>query len=409
MTSTGHRTDRDHPITAAVSGIDAEIDAVEHAPAWSLSDEETRRNLVALTRLAARVAALELKVAAHADRNRVGDASGATSAAVWWANQTRMTQREAARKMRLARALETHDPVGDALAAGEVLADQAAMITDAVEALPDTVQPGVRTQARDHLLDAARHFDARALRIQGRRILDVIAPEVGEAEEAKQLAREERQAEAKARLTMHDDGHGMTYGRFGLPTWVADMLRKQLHALAAPKAGGRGFDPHGMGLAFAEYIRRYPTDQLPQAGGVSAAVVVTMTLETLLGGLKAAQLDTGTMISPGLARKLACEAGVIPVVLGGRSQPLDVGRKRRFHTKAQRIAMAVRDRGCVAEGCERPGSWCHAHHLTPWAQGGGTSVKDGVLLCPRHHTLAHHQDYELTHHPEGQISFTRRE
>jgi hypothetical protein len=409
MTSTGHRTDRGHPITAAVSEIAAALTEVEHAPAWSLSDEETRRNLVALTRLSARVAALELKVAAHADRNRVGDSSGATSAAVWWANQTRMTQREAARKMRLARALETHDPVGDALAAGEVLADQAQVVVEAVEALPDTIQPGVRTQAREHLLDAARHFDARALRVQGRRILDVVAPEVGEAEEARQLAREERQAEAKARLAMHDDGHGQTYGRFSLPTWVADMFRKQLHALAAPKAGGHGFDPHGMGLAFAEYIRRYPTDQLPQAGGVSAAVVVTMTLETLLGGLKAAQLDTGTRISPGLARKLACEAGVIPVVLGGKSQPLDVGRKRRFHTKAQRIAMAVRDQGCVAEGCERPGSWCHAHHLIPWSEGGGTSVKDGVLLCPRHHTLAHHQDYDLTHHPEGQISFTKRE
>jgi hypothetical protein len=409
MTSTGHRTDRDHPILAALSAIDAEIDSVEHAAAWSLSDEETRQALVRATRLAARVAALELKVAAHADRNQVGDASGATSAAVWWANQTRMTQREAARKMRLAKALETHDPVGDALAAGDVLADQAQVITDAVDALPDTIQPGVRTQARDHLLDAARHFDARALRIQGRRILEVVAPEVGEAEEAKQFAREERQAEAKARLTMHDDGHGQTYGRFRLATWVADMFRKQLHALAAPKAGGQGFDPHGMGLAFAEYIRRYSTDQLPQAGGVSAAVLVTMTLETLLGGLKAAQLDTGTMISPGLARKLACEAGVIPVVLGGRSQPLDVGRKRRFHTQAQRIAMAVRDKGCVAEGCERPGSWCHAHHLIPWSAGGGTSVKDGVLLCPRHHTLAHHQDYDLTHHPEGMISFNRRQ
>jgi hypothetical protein len=409
MTSTGHRTDRDHPITAAVSEIEAALTEVEHAPAWSLSDDETRRNLVALTRLSARVAALELKVAAHADRNQVGESSGATSAAVWWANRTRMTQREAARKMRLAKALETHDPVGDALAAGDVLADQAQVITDAVDALPDTIQPGVRTQARDHLLDAARHFDARALRIQGRRILDVVAPEVGEAEEGRQLAREERQAEAKARLTMHDDGHGQTHGRFTIGNAEADMLRKALEAIASPKAGGEGLNPHGLGLAFADYIRRYPTDQLPTAGGVSAAVVVTMTLETLLGGLKAAQLDTGTMISPGLARKLACEAGVIPVVLGGKSQPLDVGRKRRFHTKAQRIAMAVRDKGCAAEGCERPGSWCHAHHLTPWSQGGGTSVEDGVLLCPRHHTFAHHQDYELTHHESGKIGFTRRQ
>ena len=409
MTSTGHRADRDHPILAALSAIDAEIDSVEHAPAWSLSDDETRQAMVRATRLAARVAALELKVAAHADRNQVGASSGATSAGVWWANHTRMTQREAARKMKLAQALETHDPVGDALAAGDVLVDQAQVITEAIDALPDTVQPEVRSQARDHLLDAARHFDAKALRIQGRRILDVVAPEVGETEEAKRLEAEEKKAEQASRLTMHDDGHGQTHGRFTLPTWIADMLRKQLRAIAAPKACGYGFDPHGMGLAFADYVRRYPADQLPTAGGVSAAVVVTMTLETLLGGLKAAQLDTGTMISPGLARKLACEAGVIPVVLGGKSQPLDVGRKRRFHTKAQRIAMAVRDRGCVALGCERPTSACDAHHLIPWAKGGETSVEKGVLLCRRHHTLAHHPDYDLTHHPDGKISFNKRE
>jgi hypothetical protein len=225
----------------------------------------------------------------------------------------------------------------------------------------------------------------------------------------KQLAKEEREAEAKARFSMHGDGHGQTHGRFTLPDHIADILEKALRALASPKAGGEGLSPHGMGLAFMDYIRRYPADQLPTAGGVSAAVVVTMTLETLLGGLKAAQLDTGTMISPGLARKLACEAGVIPVVLGGHSQPLDVGRRRRFHTKAQRIAMAVRDKGCVAMGCERPTAACDAHHLIQWANGGDTSVEGGVLLCRRHHTLAHHQDYELTHHPDGKISFHKRE
>jgi hypothetical protein len=407
MTSTGHRTDRDHPISAAVSAIEDVLADVEHAPAWSLSDEETRRNLVALTRLGARVAALELRVAAHADRNHIGDASGATSASVWWANHTRMTQAEAARKIKLAKALERHDPVVDALAAGDVLADQAHVITDAVDALPDTIQTEVRTQARDHLLRAASDFDAKALRIQGRRILDVVAPEIGEEEEARQLAKEEKRAEEKARLTMQDDGHGTTYGRFRIGNAEADMLRKALQAIA--KAQGHGLDPHGMGLAFADYIRRYPADQLPTAGGVNATVVVTMTLETLLGGLKAAQLDTGTPISPGLARKLACDAGVIPVVLGGRSQPLDVGRRRRFHTKAQRIAMAVRDQGCVAKGCERPTAACDAHHLIPWANGGDTSVEAGVLLCRRHHTLAHHPDYDLTHHPDGKISFTRRE
>ncbi|GEP35133.1 HNH endonuclease [Nocardioides szechwanensis] len=408
MSISANHTPR-HPVASFVARMHDELDDITGRPMWSMDDDETRHTLVQATRLLARLSALELKVAAHADRNRVGEASGATSVGVRWANQTRMTQAEAHRKVKLAKALEAHGPVGEALARGDVLVDQARVITDAVAALPDTIQPEVRSQARDYLLGAAAHYDARALRIQGRRILDVVAPEVGEAEEAKQLAKEERDAEAKARLSMQDDGHGQTHGRFTLPDHIAGMFRKALHALASPKAGGEGLSPHGMGLAFAEYIRRYPTDNLPAAGGVSATVVVTMTLETLMGGLKAAQLDTGTMISPGLARRLACEAGIIPVVLGGRSEVLDVGRRRRFHTKAQRIAMAVRDKGCAAMGCERPTSACHAHHLTPWSQGGGTSVKDGVLLCPRHHTLAHHDDYELTHHPGGKISFNRRE
>ncbi|GEP34460.1 HNH endonuclease [Nocardioides szechwanensis] len=407
MTSTGHRTDRDHPILAALSAIEVELDAIEHAPAWFLSDADARQALLRTTRVAVRVAAAELKLAAHADRNDLGAESGATSAAVWWAIETRMTQREAARKMKLAKALEQQDQVSEALAAGDVLVDQAQAVTESVDRLPDTVLPEVRTQARDYLLEAAKHYDSKALRLQGRRILDVVAPEVGEAEEAKQLEAEERKAEQAARLTMHDDGHGQTHGRFTLGTAEADMLRKALHAIANAK--GHGLDPHGMGVAFGEYVRGYPADKLPTAGGVNATVVVTMTLETLLGGLKAAQLDTGTMISPGLARKLACGAGVIPVVLGGKSEVLDVGRKRRFHTKAQRIAMAVRDKGCVAMGCERPGSWCHAHHLIPWSQGGSTSVENGALLCPRHHALAHHHDYAVTHHPEGRISFTRRE
>jgi hypothetical protein len=150
--------DRDHPILAAVCMIGAELDAAEHAPAWSLSDDDTRRALVELTRLEARVAAMQLKVAAHADRNRVGDASGATSAGVWWANHTRMTQRDSARKIKLAKALERHDAVGDALAAGDILLDQASAITHAVDVL-----------RRQDLLHQARVSGGSSTRLDGAR------------------------------------------------------------------------------------------------------------------------------------------------------------------------------------------------------------------------------------------------
>ena len=96
-----------------------------------------------------------------------------------------------------------------------------------------------------------------------------------------------------------------------------------------------------MGRAFTELIHRYPVKTLPKAGGVNATVVVTMTLDALLGGLQAARLDTGESISAGQARRLACEAGIIPAVLGGKSQVLDLGRTRRFHTGAQRIAKTL--------------------------------------------------------------------
>uniref|UniRef100_UPI003783B634 HNH endonuclease signature motif containing protein n=1 Tax=Nocardioides sp. TaxID=35761 RepID=UPI003783B634 len=137
-------------------------------------------------------------------------------------------------------------------------------------------------------------------------------------------------------------------------------------------------------------------------------VVVLIELDVLLGRLeKAGVLDTGEKISPALARRLACEAGIIPVVLGGDSQPLDVGRRRRLYSKAQRVAMFVRDRGCRAEGCDRT-TGLHAHHKTRWADGGNTDLAAGVSLCPWHHARAHDTHYQTTYQPNGDVTFHRR-
>jgi hypothetical protein len=142
---------------------------------------------------------------------------------------------------------------------------------------------------------------------------------------------------------------------------------------------------------------------------VAATVVVTMELDTLLGGLKAASLDTGGRINAGEARRLACGAGIIPIVLGGPSVVLDAGRKRRFHSETQRIVMGVRDGGCTAYGCDAPPALCQAHHdETPWSRGGGTSVKKGRLLCPPHHALIHNSLYQHHLDKHGKVRFTRR-
>ena len=294
------------------------------------------------------------------------------------------------------------------------------MIVDAVDALPkNLVDAGVVAQAEEHLLDAAADHDAKGLRILGRRVLDVVAPEVGEAHEARLWEAEEAKARAAASFSMVEDGHGtcQCHGRFTIPTLHGQMLRKHLMAIAAPKHQAATGEPvasresptrHRMGLAFCEYIESRRSDTVPDAGGMAATVVVTMTLETLLGGLAAASLDTGGRISAGEARRLACRAGIIPAVLGGKSQVLDLGRRRRFHTGPQRVALALRDGGCTAEGCDWPPGMCHAHHDQPWHHGGGTDVKTGRLLCPKHHAIAHDERYTTTPTAHGKLRFIRR-
>lgn len=305
----------------------------------------------------------------------------------------------------------------DALSAGTLLTDQARVIVDAVDALPDDVDAWVTPAATAFLLEKAAEHDAKALRVLGRRLLEVIDPETADAEESRRLESEEARARAVASLTMSDDGHGQCHGRFTLPSLHGQMLRKHLAALASPArtsspspepSASPSLSRHRLGLAFMEYVETRPADSVPSAGGVPATIVVTMDLETLMGGLKAASLDTGGRISAGEARRLACRAGIIPVVLGGGSVVLDMGRRRRFHTEGQRIAMTLRDGGCSAVGCDTPPGMCHAHHDIPWSVGGETDVKTGRLLCPRHHRRIHDPMFQHSLDKHGQVLFSRR-
>ena len=105
---------------------------------------------------------------------------------------------------------------------------------------------------------------------------------------------------------------------------------------------------------------------------------------------------------------MACTANIVPAVLGGKSEVLDLGRTSRLFKPAQRKAMIIRDRECRAEGCTIPAAWCEAHHWgRPWARGGQTDLKDGVLLCSWHHHRAHDDTYDASRMPNGDVRFRR--
>jgi hypothetical protein len=147
-----------------------------------------------------------------------------------------------------------------------------------------------------------------------------------------------------------------------------------------------------LGEALVRLIEAYPVDRVPAAGGLSATVVVTMPLETLRGGLAhGTVLGTSTEVSPEAVRRLSCAAGVIPASLDGKGRVLDLGRRSRLATSAQRLAKLIEQDGlCAIEACDRPASWADAHHWKQrWADGGTTNLDDLILICPRHHTMAH--------------------
>lgn len=150
---------------------------------------------------------------------------------------------------------------------------------------------------------------------------------------------------------------------------------------------------------------------IPLHGGDATTVMVTVdhaTLAEQLGSSGVATIDD-QQLSAAAVRRLACTANIIPVVLGGNSEILDLGRTRRLFTRAQRKALRLKHRRCRAKGCRVKATWTEAHHLRqPWAQGGTTDLDDGTLLCCFHHHKAHDPRYETRVHPDGDLTFHRR-
>ena len=257
----------------------------------------------------------------------------------------------------------------------------------------------------------------------GRKVLEVIAPDVFEDQERKALEDEERRARATTRLRFRKRGDGTTDIHIRVSDAVAGRLKTYLEAYSSPRRGHLDsetdrIDPETgrpipystlLGYAFCSLLESMPAERLPNHGGSATSVVVTIDHDRLRDQLGAAGLATGERISASEAMRLACNANILPLVLDGKGQPLHLGRAKRLFSPAQRIAMGVRDKRCRAHGCDIPAAWCEAHHVQPWAEGGRTDIEDGVLLCTWHHHRAHDPAYDTSRMPNGDVRFRRRD
>ena len=125
------------------------------------------------------------------------------------------------------------------------------------------------------------------------------------------------------------------------------------------------------------------SEPIPQA----TTIILTADYDAITGQLTAAGLIDGTPIGIDEIRRLACEAEIIPMIFNSQAQPLYVGRTRRKHTKAQKLALYKRDKRCTS--CGIRASSCDVHHITPWEHGGTTDISNLTLLCPTCHRQTH--------------------
>ena len=304
--------------------------------------------------------------------------------------------------MTVAKALPSCPAIGAALSAGDITIDHARIIAIGVR----KVSPEIRDVFEKEMVTAAEFCDPTELARFSRELRSRLG-----AEDSAQAA-EQRKYDARwIRITPTFEGMHAIDGMLD-PASAAT-----LNAALAPLLGRTGADDQRSagqrcadGLtSIAELALR--TGELPEHGGEKPQVIVTIGYDTLKADLDGARIGSATMngleISPATARMIACDAGIIPAVLGGASEVLDLGRKTPIWSPAQRRALRLEDRGCRWPGCKASLDRCQIHHLDHWTHGGHTKTTNGLHICRFHHWLVHHTNWQISKDHQGQIRVWR--
>ncbi|HEY8789496.1 MAG TPA: DUF222 domain-containing protein [Actinopolymorphaceae bacterium] len=390
----------DHPVAHALVdalGLLRPVADPAEIRLWQLGDDQCLTTMLTVQHVESVVAAIKLQLLGVMEERQVTQHTTNLGTATWL-NGTASSLNAAYRETGLARGLHRRFPaILTAMAAGSVSAEQAAAIVGVLKKLPADLDADQVKRAEKTMIGFAETYGPKGLRDIARYLLEVIAPEIAEQADAAQLEAQEREARKNQYLRLRDDGDGCVTIAGKLPAADGEALRAVVDAIAKSGTGtddGSWAEPSlsyeaKRAQALMTLVHAYSASgQAPRHGGDRPRVVVLVNYEDLLRGVGGATLlASNTRISSGEARRLACDADILPAVLGSDSQLLDLGRTTRLFAGDLRQAIVVRDRGCVFPGCHREPRDCDAHHIRPWTANGPTSLDNGALVCPTHHRL----------------------
>jgi hypothetical protein len=363
----------------------------------SLTDAALAAHVLELDVERCRVEAAMARAVASADTRGVWAYDGATSGAAWLAYRCELSRSSAATLVRTARRLRSMPGTEAALSGDEISLAKATLLASAAHRSVKTIEVFARDEQM--LVDHSRRLTVDQTAMMLRHWLFQADPD-----------REQRERGEGDRLHVSStfDGTTVLDGLYtsedgAIVKAAVDAEYERLWRAERAAGGPTRTAAQRRAAALAEVIRR-----AVGAEPGRPTVTVTIRLDDLAGGEGPGHVDdTGEPVPAETMRRLACDGRIVPVVLGTRSEPIDVGRAARAITLAQRRALTLRDRGCVFPGCDRPPGWCDGHHIVHWADGGPTDLANLVFLCDHHHKAMHEGGWTMARAPDGTLTFTR--
>lgn len=394
-------------IAEAIEMLAVATDVLQRVPELvsAALDSQVPDVLGVLLRVRAQCEGSAVAVLHEAEARGVVRASDAAGPAQWMVHAATaagvpITGREAAQFRAVAAECAAPDagPLREAVHGGRIRVNEAAAVAREFRALRHEVEPESADAALCTLIEGCRHGAGTRAVAEAR---DRIICTHGRPDAPERRAR--AQYERRHLGGFHRDSAGMYIATLTLDPHSHAVIEAALSALARPVRDEDGLlDGRLPGQrrvdALRELCARVATTagNLPEIRPSRAQVVLTMAYADLADGVGVGVTGHEQPLPAATVRRLACDAGMIPAVLGADSALLDLGRTVRFASPAQVAAVRLRDRGCSFPGCDRPPGWCDVHHVIHWISGGPTDLGNLAALCEAHHTLVHQRGYTAT-------------
>jgi uncharacterized protein DUF222/HNH endonuclease len=379
---------------SVVRGSFCGVDDEQTVPVWQLSDGELTAALLRAQTVLSQGYGRMLELVAEVDSRGLGIDKGYRNTTTFLIGALRLSTREA--KARVAQATTPMPLTGQALAAGAITFEHAAEIHRIMAQAPTDLDPALRASGEKILVELALQAPPLSVRQAADRMRAY-----WDIETAPKPPKDP--GGNPVRRLRWRRGHG---GQLHFAGEVDPETGAYLTGLIDPLAKARPVDEFGRedtrpldqrrGDALAEVV--LSATKVPDrsvVGGDRALIMVTIGLEELERRTGAAFIDGIGYTSVAHLRRLACDAKLVPTILGTRGEVLDLGRATRTVAPSQFRALVIRDRGCARPGCHRKPRYCQAHHVIEWADGGLTDVDNMVLLCLYHHMEVHHAGWSI--------------